>query len=356
MASQLASIVLLLKTLGSAAQSVAQLSCTDGQCVEDCTNSQWKINECYNTTDGESQIFLSCDGSGVKTITYTGLDCKGAGTSGSMDVAKCLQTSGGTSFINTCSNANAFTTKNSVKAQALSFSSRQPKMLSAAATSVAQLVCTDSECVEDCTNSQWKINECYNTSDGNSQIFLSCDGSGVNRILYTGLDCKGTGSSGQMDTAKCLQSSVGTSFINTCSNAYDFAANNGVKAHALSASIQQPKMLSAAATSVAQLTCTDSECVEDCTNSHWNINQCYNTTDGHSQIFLSCDGSGVNRILYTGLDCKGPGSSGQMDTAKCLQSSVGTSFINTCSNAYEFAAKNRSMLSSTLPRARAFVV
>merc|ERR1712039_655481 len=107
------------------ASAVAQLSCTDDECVSDCTNSQWNINQCYNTTGGNSQIFLSCDDGGVKGIDYTGPDCTGQGTSGSMDVAKCLISETNTSFINTCVTTNV----GENNFEALSFTVRKQKVL-----------------------------------------------------------------------------------------------------------------------------------------------------------------------------------------------------------------------------------
>jgi len=212
MALQLTLLVAFLPTPGSAASAVAQLSCTDEHCVEDCSNSQWNINQCYNTTGGNSQIFLSCDDSGVAGIDYTGPGCTGQGTSGHMDTAKCLISESSTSFINTC-----VTSDDSAKhLEAVSFTIRKSKTLQPFASAVAQLSCTDEHCVEDCSNSQWNINECYNTTGGNSQIFLSCDDSGVAGIDYTGPGCTGQGASGHMDTAKCIISETSTSFINTC--------------------------------------------------------------------------------------------------------------------------------------------
>jgi len=225
MASHFAFIILLLPTLGSVASSVAQLLCTDAKCVDDCTNYQYNINECYNSTGGGSLIFLSCDGSGVNEISFTGPSCTGQGTSSQMDVATCLQ-SGSTSFINTCVSGYAFTEKKPINAQPVSGPPRKTKMLSPLASSVAQLTCTDAKCVDDCKNNQWNLNECYNTTGGNSQIFLGCDDSGVHEITYTGPSCTGQGTSSQMDVAKCLQSETGTSFINTCVSGDAFTAKD----------------------------------------------------------------------------------------------------------------------------------
>lgn len=228
--------------------------------------------------------------------------------------------------------------------------------LGSAASAVGQLSCTDTECVSNCDNQRWNILQCYNTTGGNSQIFTSCDGSGVKTITYSGPSCTGQGTSGQMDVAKCLVSETDTSFINTCVDGYAFAAENRVEAQALSSTIRKPNILRASASAVAQLSCTDTGCVEDCTNSNWNINECYNTTGGNSQIFLSCDGNGVQEIVYTGSGCTGQGTTGQMDVAKCLLSETNTSFINTCVTGYAVSAKNGNMKSSTLLRDRAFAV
>jgi len=213
MARQLVLIVSLLPTLSSAASAVAQLSCTDSACTTDCNNGQWNINQCYNTTGGNSQIFLTCDSTGVTGIDYTGTGCTGKGTSGTMDVSKCLVSETGTSFINTCVTADG------TEASPQALSSRTPKALSPAASdasAVAQLSCTDSACTTDCNNGQWNINQCYNTTGGNSQIFLTCDSTGVTGIDYTGTGCTGKGTSGTMDVAKCLISETGASFFNTC--------------------------------------------------------------------------------------------------------------------------------------------
>lgn len=217
-----------------------------------------------------------------------------------------------------------------------------------AATAVAQLSCTDDACVTDCSNNQWNINQCYNTTGGNSQIFLSCDESGVSEITYAGSDCQGEGTSSHMDTAKCLISETSTSFINTC-------VTGNVKANlhgAMSLSTKR-KATRVAASAVAQLSCTDTECVNDCSNSQWNINECYNTTGGNSQIFLSCDDAGVNGITYTGTDCQGQGTTEQMDVAKCMISETNSSFINTCVSA-SIRRTSRPTLSSTIQRNRKF--
>merc|ERR1712187_767761 len=219
---------------------------------------------------------------------------------------------------------------------------------------VAQLSCTDNECVSDCSNSQWNINQCYNTTGGNSQIFLSCDDGGVKGIDYTGPDCTGQGTSGSMDVAKCLVSETNTSFINTCVTS-NVGENNF---EALSFAVRKQKVLQMfqpLASAVAQLSCTDDECVSDCSNSQWNINQCYNTTGGNSQIFLSCDDGGVTRLDYTGPGCTGQGASGRMDVAKCLISEIHTSFINTCVSSVVID-ETQNFFSSSIPRAREFVV
>merc|ERR1712151_923178 len=109
------------------------------------------------------------------------------------------------------------------------------------------------------------------------------------------------------------------------------------------------------ASAVAQLSCTDSECVTDCSNSQWKINECYNTTGGNSQIFLSCDDGGVAGLDYTGPGCTGQGTSGHMDVAKCLVSETNASFINTCVSS-AIIGETQKMLSSSLRRAHEFVV
>jgi len=228
--------------------------------------------------------------------------------------------------------------------------------LGSAASAVGQLSCTDTGCVEDCTNSNWNIDECYNTTGGDSQIFLSCDGSGVKTISYSGPSCTGQGTPSHMDVAKCLVSQTDTSFINTCVDGYAFAAKNRVEAQALSSSIRKPNILRASASAVAQLSCTDTGCVEDCTNTHWKINECYDTQGGNSLIFLSCDGNGVKEIVYTGSGCTGAGRTEQDDVAKCMISETNTSYINTCVTGYAVDAKNRNMKVSTVLRARAFAV
>jgi hypothetical protein len=214
MAQQLVLIIAtLLPTLSGAASAVAQLSCTDTQCTSDCNNNQWNVNECYNSSGGNSMIFLTCDSTGVNTIVYTGTGCQGQGSSSTMDVATCLSDETNTSFINTCVDSVGIS---GAGQKALAFTTRHLEAFSPAASAVAQLSCTDTQCTNDCSNTQWNINECYNTTGGNSQIFLSCDSTGVSGIDYTGTDCQGQGSSGHMDVAKCLTSETSTSFINTC--------------------------------------------------------------------------------------------------------------------------------------------
>jgi len=214
MAKQLILSTLLLPTLSSAASAVSQLMCEDTQCGSNCNQHQWNINQCYNTTGGNSQIFLSCDSSGgLRGLDYTGADCQGQGTSGTMDVGKCIVSETNASFINSCVGA-AGIPENSRRV--LSSAAHRVKALRPAASAVSQLTCQDTQCSSNCNPGQWNINQCYNTTGGNSQIFTSCASSGVNGIDYTGTDCQGQGTPGTMDVGKCLISETNTSFINTC--------------------------------------------------------------------------------------------------------------------------------------------
>lgn len=232
-------VVGLLPSISSAASAVAQLSCTDTECTADCQNGQWNINECFNTTGGNSQIFLSCDSSGVQTITYTGQNCQGQGTSGQMDTGKCVISETDTSFINTCVSSTIEAPLQRRVSFAAKVKSSKLKASRASTSAVAQLSCSDNECVDDCSNTQWNLNQCYNTTGGNSQIFLSCDDGGLNGLDYTGTGCQGQGTTNNMDVGKCLVSETGSSFINTCVSAVIIEQNW----HMLSSTIRRTRQL-----------------------------------------------------------------------------------------------------------------
>merc|ERR1711924_39579 len=130
------------------------------------------------------------------------------------------------------------------------------------ASAVSQLVCKDTECSQDCDpNGQWKLNECYNVSGGGSQIFLSCDGtSGINGLVYTNTSCQGQGQNQNMDVGKCLNSSTGDSFINTCVTGLVFdtthdAASVTIMVHKTAPQVKAA--LSPEASAVSQLVCKD---------------------------------------------------------------------------------------------------
>merc|ERR1712100_830781 len=198
------------------------------------------------------------------------------------------------------------------------------------------------------------MGQCYNTTGGNSQIFLSCDASGIPELWYTGLGCQGQGSPSHMDVGTCLVSETNSSFINTCVDAGSTAVIHGAPSSTIAREknpVTSEPALNFAASAVRQLSCTDEHCSSDCTNSQWNINQCYNTTGGNSQIFLSCDASGIPELWYTGLGCQGQGSSSHMDVGTCLVSETSSSFINTCVDA-DGTTVIHGALSSTIPRIR----
>merc|ERR1712050_620540 len=96
-------------------------------------------------------------------------------------------------------------------------------------------------------------------------------------ITYTGQNCQGQGASGHMDTGKCVISETDTSFINTCVSSTIEAPLQRTVSFAAKVKSSKLKVSRASASAVAQLSCSDNGCVDDCSNTQWNLNQCYNT-------------------------------------------------------------------------------
>ena len=94
-----------------------------------------------------------------------------------------------------------------------------------AANFVKQNDCDDSACSQNCNQLEFNLNECTPTQDGNSLMFLQCDGSGVIHNVYSGPGCSGQGDRYEDAVGTCLQSSSG-SFSDSCQSGFSKQANN----------------------------------------------------------------------------------------------------------------------------------